>query len=268
MTPDLLSVIIPAYNEAASIERTIRTVAAVVPRKEIVVLNDGSCDDTKQIIDRVRAELEERRPQFLQELKVVHKARNEGKGAAIRTALELVSGDIVLIQDADLELDPHDYPRLLEPFQKLDAAVVFGSRFRREGIMRVHGTVHFLGNKALTWFSNLFTGLYVTDMETCYKAFRLDLLRSFSLKSNRFGIEPELTAKVARAVKRQRLNFYEVPVSYRPRTYAEGKKIGLRDAATALVSVVYFNLFDRWRPAEVAPEPALTAGTAAPRAPR
>ncbi len=241
----LLSVIIPAYNESGSIETTLRAVADVPLLKEIIVVNDASSDDTKEKIERMKSEFEQNRPQYLKEIKVFHKSVNEGKGAAIRTALGFIGGDIVLIQDADLELDPNEYPKLLEPFEKNGADVVFGSRFRREGVMRVHRTAHFLGNKFLTWLSNFFTGFYITDMETCYKVFKKEIITSFKLKSDRFGIEPELTAKICRCVKNKHLNFFEVPVSYRPRTYAEGKKIGVKDGLIALFAIVYFNLFDR-----------------------
>jgi len=239
----LLSVIVPAYNEERSIAQSLRVVFEVPPFKEVIVVNDGSKDKTAKILAEVQQEILKNKPVNLSELKVVNKDKNEGKGAAIRMALSRVSGDIILIQDADLEVDPHEYPKLLDPFEKLGADVVFGSRFRREGVMRVHDTVHFLGNKFLTWFSNFFSGLYLTDMETCYKVFKRDLILSFSLKSNRFGIEPELAARTAKAVKKNHLNFYEVPISYRPRTYAEGKKIGIKDGFVALFSVIYFNLF-------------------------
>lgn len=239
-----MSVIIPAYNERGTIETTLRTVASVPPLKEIIVVNDASTDGTGEKIESTKTDLELNKPQNLKEIKVVHKSANEGKGAAIRTALESVGGDIILIQDADLELDPGEYPGLLEPFVKMDADAVFGSRFRREGVMRVHRTGHFLGNKFLTWLSNFFTGFYLTDMETCYKVFKRELIKSFKLKSDRFGIEPELTAKTCKAVKSRRLNFFEVPVSYNPRTYAEGKKIGVKDGLVALLAIVYFNLFD------------------------
>ncbi len=241
---NLLSVIIPAYNEITSIEITLRTVAVSPPLKEIIVVNDGSSDGTKEAIEKMREEFAQEKPSNLKDLKAIHKEKNAGKGAAIRSALKEVVGEIVLIQDADLELDPYEYPRLLDPFEKLGADVVFGSRFRREGVMRVHETKHFLGNKFLTWVSNFCTGLYLTDMETCYKVFKRELISSFNLRSNRFGIEPELTAKAAKAVKKKRLNFFEVPISYRPRTYAEGKKIGVKDGLVALWAIIYFNFFD------------------------
>lgn len=240
-----ITVIVPAYNEGRFIVQTLRTVATVPPYKEIIVINDASTDSTADKLKMVEQDFLTNKPAMLKELRVVTQLKNMGKGAAVRVGVKLAKGEMVLIQDADLELDPNEYPKLLEPFEKLKADVVFGSRFRREGVMRVHHTVHFLGNKFLTWFSNLCTGLYITDMETCYKAFRRELIQSFNLRSNRFGIEPELTALVAKAVRLDRLNFYEVPVSYHPRTYAEGKKIGFRDGLTALFSIVYFNFFKR-----------------------
>lgn len=246
MRQNLLSVIVPAYNEAASIANTLATVFEVPPFKEVIVVNDGSKDGTGEIINRLASDIQKQCPAMLKELKVIHKEKNEGKGAAIASALEVVTGDIVLIQDADLELNPREYSILLEPFEKLNADVVFGSRFRREGTMRVHETIHFLGNKALTWASNLLTGLYVTDMETCYKVFKTEVIKSFKIETRRFGIDPELTAKVSRLVKDKDLNFYEVPVSYRPRTRAQGKKMAfLKDGLVVLSAIVYFNLFRR-----------------------
>lgn len=240
-----ITVIIPAYNEKATIIQTLRTVCNVPPYKEVIVVNDGSNDSTADQLKMIENELKDRKPEMLKKLTVINKQKNEGKGAAIRTAVKIATGEIVLIQDADLELNPAEYPKLLEPFEIYNADVVFGSRFRREGIMRVHHTVHFLGNKFLTWFSNLCTGFYITDMETCYKVFRRELIQSFPLRSNRFGIEPELTARTAKAVRKDRLEFYEIPISYRPRTYAEGKKIGLKDGLTAMLAIVYFNFFER-----------------------
>ena len=155
----LLSVIVPAYNEEASIEQSLKAVFAAKPLKEVIVVNDASTDKTKEILEKIQQEMAVHKPAMLKELRVVHKQHNEGKGAAIRTAVPMVMGDIVLIQDADLELDPNEYSKLIEPFEKLGASVVFGSRFRREGIMRVHNTVHFLGNKRYT-SSLFFMGVY------------------------------------------------------------------------------------------------------------
>ena len=241
----LLSVIVPAYNEENSISKTLAIVASVPPLKEIIVVNDASTDKTKLILEGLPKDINSQNYPFLKRLVVINKEVNGGKGSAIRAALPQVEGDVVLIQDADLELDPHEYPSLLEPFEKLDADAVFGSRFRREGTVRVHSTIHFLGNKFLTWVSNFFTGLYLTDMETGYKVFSQEIAKSLKIKSNRFGIDPELTAKIARMVKKKRLNFYEVSVSYMPRTRAEGKKIrAIKDGLVVLASIFYFNLFD------------------------
>lgn len=247
MSSQLLSVIIPAYNEEDSIGSVLELVAAVPPLKEIVAVNDASRDNTKSLILSFKEKFKNSADSFpfLSAVKFIDKTNNEGKGAAVRSALREVDGDIVIIQDADLEVDPREYPKLMEPFEKYGASVVYGSRFRQEGVIRVHDTVHFLGNKLLTWFSNFFTGLYLTDMETCYKVFKKEIICSFNIKSNRFGIDPELTAKAAQVVKKRRLKLYEVPISYNPRSYAEGKKIGLKDALVVCWSIIYFNLISK-----------------------
>lgn len=240
----LLSVIVPAYNEEKTILQLLKAVAAVSVFKEIIVVNDASKDNTKELIVDFKRSFADNRSNFpyLSRLQLIDKSVNHGKGAAIRSALGLVDGDVVLIQDADLELDPYEYPKLMTPFAAHSAAVVFGSRFRHEGLIRVHPTGHFLGNKFLTWVSNFLSGLYLTDIETCYKVFKKELICSFNIRSNRFGIDPELTAKTARAVKSQTLNFYEVPISYNPRTYAHGKKIKtFKDGLVVLWSIIYFN---------------------------
>ena len=238
----MLSVIIPAYNEESSIAKTLEIVAGVFPEKEIIVINDASQDKTGAILEEFKSKIDGF--PLLKEYRFVNKSINAGKGAAIRTALPLVKGNIVLIQDADLELDPREYVKLLEPFEKLNADIVFGSRCRREGIVTVHRLWHLLVNKILTGFSNIMSGLYITDMETGYKVFRREVILSFNLRSDRFGIEPEFAAKTAKAVKKNNLNFYEVAVSYHPRSRKQGKKINWWDGVKALFLIFYFNLFE------------------------
>jgi len=240
----LLSLIIPAYNEERSIEKLLKTVFAVPVDKEIVVVNDCSRDRTKEVVEKVEKEYKASPTSFpyVKNLIVVHKSKNEGKGAAIRTGISHVSGDIVTIQDADLELDPYEFPRLLEPFEKRNADIVFGSRFQMASTRRVFETKGYLANRFLTILSNIFSGIYLTDMEICYKAFRRELLQSFPLEADRFGIEPELAAYAAKSVKKGKI-LYEVPVSYFPRTYAQGKKIGVKDGISAIGAIVKYNLF-------------------------
>ncbi|MEM1202484.1 MAG: glycosyltransferase family 2 protein [Acidobacteriota bacterium] len=230
----LLSVVIPAYNERATAASLIRKVAdAPLPDGvdlEIVVVDDGSSDGTRELLRELEKEAD---PPF----RLVEHDQNRGKGAALRTGFDHATGDLVLVQDADLEYDPADYPVLLGPILADQADVVYGSRFLG-GPHRVLFFWHYLGNKALTTMSNMFTDLNLSDMETCYKVFRIEILRNMKLTSNRFGIEPELTAKVAKA----RARIYEVPISYHGRTYAEGKKIGWKDGVAAIWAILRYNL--------------------------
>lgn len=224
-----LSVLIPVYNEEATLRLIVEQVRAVPVAMEIICVNDCSTDGTREVLDRLQGagQLDV----------VVHKERNEGKGAAIRTALERSTGNIVIVQDADLEYDPADWPQLLQPIVEGNADAVFGSRFLG-GPHRVLYFWHSVGNWLLTMLSNMFTNLNLTDMETCYKAIRGDLARSLVLTSDRFGFEPEVTARLAQANAR----VWEVPISYSGRTYAEGKKIGWRDGVAAFWHIVRYNL--------------------------
>ena len=238
-----LSVVVPVYNETATIREVLKRVARSPVAKEVIVVDDGSTDGTADILkdlDTLKAFLAKESSPAPFDLKVLFHQRNQGKGAAIRTALGAVTGDIVLIQDADLEYDPADYPILLGPLLDGKADVVYGSRFL--GFPhRVLFFWHMVGNKFLTLLSNMFTNLNLTDMETGYKAFRAELLKNITLRSNRFGFEPEVTAKIAR----QGARVYEVPISYAGRTYAEGKKINWKDGIVALWAIVRYNLLDR-----------------------
>jgi glycosyltransferase involved in cell wall biosynthesis len=230
----LLSVIIPVFNEAATISETIARVsrAPVDLRREIIVVDDCSTDDTAREIERLR-------PAYRGRFETVRHAENRGKGAAIRTGLSRAQGDIVLIQDADLEYDPRDYPLLLEPILSGHADVVFGTRFHG-GPHRVLYFWHYVFNRALTLLTDVVTGLNLSDMETGYKVFRASVLRRLTLRSNRFGFEPEVTVKVARLGCR----VYEVPIRYYGRTYAEGKKITWRDGAAAVLQILRYRFFD------------------------
>jgi glycosyltransferase involved in cell wall biosynthesis len=226
-----LSVLIPVYNERNTIEVILDQVHASPVTKEVVVVNDASNDGTREVLDELR--------QAGRIDKLEHKPLNQGKGAAIRKALSLSTGDIVIVQDADLEYDPADWPALLEPIIDGRADACFGSRFLG-GPHRVLYFWHSVGNKVLTTFSNMLTNLNLTDMETCYKAMRGDLARSLLplLTADRFGFEPEITARLARANAR----IFEVPISYSGRTYAEGKKINWRDGVAAFWHITRFNL--------------------------
>lgn len=239
----LLSVVVPAYNERATIGEILRRVAVAPFGKEIVVVDDGSTDGTREFLASIAdgpGELADASGEPV-EVRVLLHERNRGKGAALRTGFAAARGEIVLVQDADLEYDPADYPRLLEPILDGTADVVYGSRFRG-GPQRVHLFWHYVGNRTLTILSNMLTNLNLTDMETCYKAFRREVMEEIgpTLKSDRFGFEPEITAKVARRGYR----VYETPIAYHGRDYAEGKKITWRDGLAALYHIVRYRLFD------------------------
>jgi glycosyltransferase involved in cell wall biosynthesis len=226
----VLSVLIPVYNEERTLELIISQVHTVPVMKEIICVNDYSTDRSAQILDQMLAEGRID--------KVIHQPYNRGKGAAIRTALANSTGNIVIVQDADLEYDPADWPALLDPIIDGQADAVFGSRFLG-GPHRVLYYWHSVGNTVLTIASNMFTNLNLTDMETCYKAVRGEIARSLVLTADRFGFEPEITARLAQIDAR----IYEVPISYAGRTYAEGKKIGWKDGVAAFWHILRFNLF-------------------------
>ena len=222
-----VSIVVPVYNEVATIERLLRSVAAVGVPGELIVVDDGSSDGTRDLLPRLRDE-------GLIDRLVLHD-RNRGKGRALRTAFAHATGDVVVVQDADLEYDPGAIPKLLAPIAAGTADAVYGSRFLEKpgrGLGRF--SLHRFGNRALTLISNCFTGLSLTDMETCQKMIRTDLLHSLPLTADRFGIEPEITARLAQA----RVQIIELPISYRGRSWAEGKKIGWRDGVAAIWFIV------------------------------
>ncbi|HVO85385.1 MAG TPA: glycosyltransferase family 2 protein [Syntrophobacteria bacterium] len=226
-----LSVIIPCYNEKETIEEIVGAVrSSPYENKEIIVVDDCSTDGTRDVLVRSVAPLV---------TKIIYHARNEGKGAALRTGIAEATGDVVMIQDADLEYDPMEYPLLMEPFVEGKADVVYGSRFMRCEPRRVVHYWHAAGNWVLTALSNMLSDINLTDMETCYKAFRREIIQAITIEENRFGIEPELTAKVAKMACR----IYEVGISYHGRSYRDGKKIGWRDGLRAIYCIIKYNLF-------------------------
>jgi glycosyltransferase involved in cell wall biosynthesis len=227
-----LSVVIPVYNEEQWVRELVRRVQAVPIPKEIIMVDDCSTDGTRAILQELASD----------EVRVFYQPRNQGKGAALREGFKHATGDVVIVQDADLEYDPAEYPRLIQPILDGRADVVFGSRFIGED-HRVLYFWHSVANKVLTTLSNMFTNLNLTDMETCYKVFRREVIQGITLRSDRFGFEPEVTAKIAKK-KGPAWRIYEVPISYSGRTYEEGKKIGLKDAFSALYCIIRYWLKD------------------------
>ena len=238
-----VSVVIPVFNERHTVEQLLTRVREVRLQLEVIVVDDGSTDGTRDILPGLEGSLIDR---------LVMHDQNQGKGAALRTGFKHATGDVVVVQDADMEYDPYELPLLLQPILSGKADAVYGSRFLG-GPHRVLYFWHSIGNRVLTLLSNMFTDVNLTDMETCYKMVRRELLETLPLSANRFGIEPELTARLAQADAR----IYELPISYNGRSYAEGKKIGWKDGVSALWSIVKYNVFapdvPRWTPPEVDP---------------
>ena len=226
-----LSIIVPCYNEEKTILSVIEEIEQFKSKdKEIIIVDDGSTDETKNLLKKINQE----------NIKIFYHDQNYGKGKAVRTGIKEANGDIILIQDADMEYSPKDYPLLLRPFSEAGADVVYGSRFMGgAGYVRLHFYFHFIANKLLTHFCNLFTNLNMTDMETGYKVFKSEVIKSIDLKENSFGIEPEITVKLAK----KKFKFYEVAVSYKGRSYADGKKITIKDAFWAVYCIIKYRFF-------------------------
>jgi len=228
-----LSIIVPVYNELDTISEVVNRISKLDLDKEIIIVDDGSTDGTSELLNN--------KFNGQDDIKIVLHSNNYGKGMAVRTALKSVEGDIVIIQDADLEYNPDEYPILLEPILEGRADVVYGSRFIGKGPHRILFFWHYAGNKLLTLISNMFTNLNLTDMETGYKVFKSEVIKDITIKQNRFGFEPEITAKFAK----KRLRIYEVGISYAGRTYDEGKKIGWKDGFVALWCILKYNLLEK-----------------------
>lgn len=229
-TDYLLSVVIPVYNEINTIGRILTRVAALPLNLELVIVDDFSTDGTREVLEKLMG---------MRNVTVVLKDKNQGKGAALRTGFQHLTGDLVVVQDADLEYDPRDIPRLIQPLLRDEADVVYGSRFIGE-VQQDESWIHRAGNAVLTGASNLFSGLKLTDMETCYKAFNREVIQDIQIEQDRFGIEPEITAKLARRGYR----FVEVPISYDSRGYDEGKKIGIKDLINAVYCIGRYGVSD------------------------
>lgn len=224
-----LSIIIPVFNEKNTIAEIIKRVKCVDIDKEIIIVDDYSMDGTREILKTSKDN----------NIKVIYHTKNLGKGAAVRTGLSYVSGDIVIIQDADLEYDPQEYPKLIKPIMDGKADVVYGSRFAGGEAHRVLFFWHMVGNKFLTLLSNMLTNLTLSDIETCYKVFKKEVLEKITIEEDRFGFEPEITAKVAKLG----IRIYEVGISYSGRNYSEGKKINWKDGFSAIECIIKYNLF-------------------------
>ncbi|MFZ4712593.1 MAG: glycosyltransferase family 2 protein [Bacteriovoracaceae bacterium] len=232
-----LSLVVPVYNEAPSLEKVVRLLFSIkMPLEcEWIFIDDKSKDGSLAILQNLQKEFGYR---------LIAQENNQGKGAAVIRGIKEATGDFIIIQDADFEYDPLDIPSLIEPLMKGEADVVYGSRFKKNAL-QVHRTYHYFVNRFLTVLSNLFSGIYLTDMETCYKAFRADLVKSMNLKSNRFGIEVEFTAYVSKT----RARIFEMPIRYYPRTQLQGKKINWKDGVAALIHLVKFNFFTSYEEA-------------------
>lgn len=222
-----LSIVIPVYNESATIQRLLARVRSLPLQKEIIVVDDGSQDGTREILQSYEC---------FPDMRIILHPHNQGKGAAVRTGLLAAQGDFVIVQDADLEYDPRDIPSLLQPILQDDVDVVYGSRFLNDRLYKNSSAIHRWGNRMLTWLSNLCTGLHLTDMETCYKVIRRSKLDGITLRQDRFGFEPEITAKLARRGCR----IAELPVRYEARDWADGKKIGIRDGLQAIFCILRY----------------------------
>ena len=238
-----LSIVIPVYNERAHLPEVLRRVLRVPLDKELVLVDDFSKDGSRAILETIRDEgigavVPPEEIHGKPEVMVLLQPKNEGKGAALRRGIAASTGDLIAIQDADLEYDPQEFVRLVQPLVENRADVVYGSRYARAEVRRVLFFWHTLGNKGLTLVSNLFTDLDLTDMETCYKVFRADALKGIPIEENRFGFEPEITAKVAK----RNLRVFEIPISYTGRSYAEGKKIGVKDLFRTVYAIAKYNL--------------------------
>ena len=228
-----ISIVIPCYNESKTINNVYEKVSNFKNlEKEIIIIDDCSTDDSRKIIEKIA----ESDPN----VKVIFKDQNQGKGSALKEGFKLAEGDLVIIQDADMEYDPSDYDKLLKPFFETDADVVYGSRFIGGEYVRLHFFWHYLANKILTILTNIITNLNMTDMETGYKVFKTSILKPLKLKENSFGIEPELTIKLAK----KGFTFYEVPISYKGRSYQDGKKITFKDAIIAVFCIIKYRFFD------------------------